>query len=235
VAAILHIRGPKPDTSSTLMRLISIHVVLTMPPLLPPEGLALLIEEEPRPPTTSREGPIKLRRNITREVQVAAALIPNINKMIIMGRLRLTTMGHMVRKKSSLTMGKPRLPPITPKAANTQQLTRQEQAETKPPMRIQPTMCLRPIMVAIVGNIKRARATLSVPKPLMQTPLNNVVKPNTPLVVKIKDATGKVVHLGVPVMIRAELRKNARMAIKNLVPGTLLGGLGIGTKAPMEH
>ena len=156
MAAILHIRGPKPDTSITPRRLINKHVVLTMPPPLPPEGLALLIEEELRPPTTSREGPIKLSRNITRAVQVAAALIPNINKMIIMGRLRLTTMGHMVRKKSSHTMGKPRLPPITPKAANTQQLTRQEQAETKPPMLIQPTMSLRPIMVAIVGNIKIA-------------------------------------------------------------------------------
>lgn len=217
------------------MRLINKHVVLTMPPPLPHEGLALLIEEELRHPTTSREGPIKVSRNTTRALQVAAALIPNINKMIIMGRLRLTTMGHMVMKKSSHTMGRSRLPPITPKAANTQQLTRQEQAETKPPMRIQPTMSLRPIMVAIVGNIKRARATLNVAKPLMQTPTNHVVKPNTPLAVKIKDATGKVAHLGVPVMIRAELRKNAQIAIKNLVPGTLLGVMGIGTKATMEH
>ena len=99
MAAILHIRGPKPDTSNTLKRLINKHVEPTMPPPLPPVGLALRIEEEPRPPITSREGPIKLSRNITRAVQVAAALIPNINKMIIMGRLRLTTMGHMVRKK----------------------------------------------------------------------------------------------------------------------------------------
>ena len=233
MAAILHIRGPKVDTSNTLRRLISKHVVLTMPPPHSPEGLALLIEEEPRPPTTSREDPIKVSRNITRAVQVAEALIPNINKMIIMGRLRLTTMRHMVRKKSSHTMGKPRLPPITPKAANTQQLTRQEQAETKPPMRIQPTRSLRPIMVAIVGNIKRARATLNVPKPLMQTPTNNVVMLNTPLAAKIKDATGKVVHQGVPLMIRAELRKNAQKAIKNLVPATHLGAMGIGTKAQM--
>ena len=235
MAAILNIRGPKPDTSNTLMRLISKHVVHTMPHPLPPEGLELLIEEEPRPPTTRREGPIKISRNTTRAVQVAAALIPNINKMIIMGRQRQTTMEHMVRNKSSHTMGKPHLLPITPKAANKQLLTRQEQEATKLPMRIQPTMSLRPIMVAIVGSIKIARATLNMPKRLMQTPTNNVVKPNTPMAVTIKDATGKAAHQGVPVMNRAELPKNVRMDIKNLVPATHLGAMGIGTKALMEH
>jgi hypothetical protein len=69
----------------------------------------------------------------------------------------------------------------------------------------------------------------------MQTPTNNVVKSNTPLAVTIKDATGKVAHLGVPVMIRAELPKNAQMAIKNLVPATQLGAMGIGTKAQMDQ
>jgi len=233
VAAILNIRGPKPDTSNTLMRLINKHVVLTTPLPLPPEGLALLIEEEQRPHTTSREGPIKLSPN-TRAMLVAA-LIPNINKMIIMGRLWPTTMRDMGRKKSSHTMGKPRPhPPITPSPENTeQQLTRQEQAATKPPEATQATMSPRPTMVAIVGNIKRA--TLSVPNPHMQTPTSNVVRPNTPQAVKTKDATGRAAFQGVPHTTRTALFRNAPMAIKNLVPATQQEGMGIGTKAPMEH
>ena len=233
MAAILNIRGRKPDTSNTQMRLINKHVLVTTPPPLPPEGLALLIEEELRPPTTSREGPIRVSR-ITRAVQVAA-LIPNINKMIIMGRLPQTTMGDMMRKKSSHTMGKPHPhPPITPSPANTEhQLTRQEQAATKPPEATQATMSLRPTMAAIVGNIKRA--TLSVPNPHMQTPTNNVVRPNTPQAVKTKDATGRAAFQGVPHTTRTALFRNAPMAIKNLVPATQQEGMGIGTKAPMEH
>jgi len=225
VAAILNIRGPKPDTSNTLMRLINKHVVLTTPLPLPPEGLALLIEEELRPPTTSREDPIRISRNITRAVQVAA----------LMGRLWPTTMRDMGRKKSSHTMGKPRPhPPITPRPANTeQQLTRQEHAATKPPEATQATMSLRPTMVAIVGNIKRA--TLSVPNPHMQTPTSNVVRPNTPQAVKTKDATGRAAFQGVPHTTRTALFRNALMAIKNLVPATQQEGMGIGTKAPMEH
>jgi len=207
------------------MRLINKHVVLTTPLPLPPEGLALLIEEELRPPTTSREDPIRISRNITRAVQVAA----------LMGRLPQTTMGDMVRKKSSHTMGKPHPhPPITPSPANTeQQLTRQEQAATKPPEATQATMSLRPTMVAIVGNIKRA--TLSVPNPHMQTPTSNVVRPNTPQAVKTKDATGRAAFQGVPHTTRTALFRNAPMAIKNLVPATQQEGMGIGTKAPMEH
>jgi hypothetical protein len=224
VAAILNIRGLKPDTLNTLMRLINKHVVLTTPLPLPPEGLALLIEEEQRPHTTSREGPIKLSRN-TRAMLVAA----------LMGRLWPTTMRDMGRKKSSHTMGKPRPhPPITPSPANTeQQLTRQEQAATKPPEATQATMSLRPTMVAIVGNIKRA--TLSVPNPHMQTPTSNVVRPNTPQAVKTKDATGRAAFQGVPHTTRTALFRNALMAIKNLVPATQQEGMGIGTKAPMEH
>jgi hypothetical protein len=232
VAAILNIRGHKPDTSNTLMILIYKHVVLTTPLPLPPEGLPLLIEEELRPP--SRGNPIRVSRNITRAVQVAA-LFPNINKMIIMGRLPQTTIRDMARKKSSHTMGKPHPhPPITPSPANTeQQLTRQEQAATKPLEVTQATMSLRPTMVAIVGNIKRA--TLSVPKPHMQTPTNNVVKPNTPQAVKTKDATGRAAFQGVPLTTRTALFRNAPMAIKNLVPATQQERMGIGTKAPMEH
>ena len=234
MAAILNIRGRKPNTSNTLMRLINNYVVLTTPLPLPPEGLPLLIEEELRPHTTSRGDPIRVSRNITRAVQ-EAALIPNINKMIIMGRLPQTTMGDMVRKKSSHTMGKPHPhPPITPSPANTeQQLPRQEQAATKPPEATQATMSLRPIMVAIVGNIKRA--TLSVPNPHMQTPTNNVVKPNTPQAVKTKDVTGRAAFQGVPLTTRTALFRNAPMAIKNLVPATQQERMGIGTKAPMEH
>ena len=237
--AIHHIRDTKPDTSNTLMRLISRYKVLTMPPRLPPEGLAaLLIEEELSPPTTSREGPIKLSHNITRAMLVAEALIPNINKMIIMGRQRQTTMGHMVKKKSSNTTEKLRLLPITLKAASTQAPTRQEQAATKPPLGTQqPTLSLRTTMVAIVGNIKIARATLSMLRMLIQAQTKNgAAKPNTLLAAgTIRGATGKLAHQGVPVMIRAELHINARMAIKNLVPTTQAEGTGIGTEAQTEH
>ena len=91
-------------------------------------------------------------------------------------------------------------------------------------------------MVAIVGNIKiAARTTLNVPKPLMQTPTNNVVKLNTHLqAVRIKDTTGKAaaVHQGVLLLltIKPELRKNALTAIKKLVPTIKLeAAMGIAT------
>jgi hypothetical protein len=81
----------------------------------------------------------------------------------------------------------------------------------------------------VASNIKIARTTLNVPKPLMQTPTNNVVKVNTLPEVRIIDSTEKMAHQGVPHTIRPELRKNAVTAIKNLVPTTLQEAMGIAT------